>query len=110
MTEQTPADTSPEEYRGGAPESDDAKGGAAELAKGLVPDDMKDDDQSTESSDPQAMADEALGGFPERNAEDRIDLSAGDNADATSQGASDGARGSEAGLGRHEDKTIEEDN
>jgi hypothetical protein len=53
--------------------------------------------------------DEVLGNFPD-DPEMGIDLSAGDDADATRDGSSEGARGSEAGLGRHEpDMDVKEE-
>jgi len=53
--------------------------------------------------------DEVLGGFPD-DPELGVDLSAGDDADATRDGQSGGARGAEAGLGRHEpDMDVEEE-
>ena len=112
MTENTPQDTNPEEYRGGAPESDDAKGGAGAESKGMVPDAASDDSPApdTAGDDPSAVEhDDVLGGFPEDSKMD-IDLNAGDEADATRDGASGGARGAEAGLGRHEpDMDVEEE-
>ena len=96
MTEETPNDTDPEEDRGGAPEPADAKGGAGEVAQGEV-----------EAS--AVEHDEVLGGFPDDPDMD-VDLSAGDDADATRDGQSGGARGAEAGLGRHEpDMDVEEE-
>ncbi|MDX6689643.1 MAG: hypothetical protein QOG15_1100 [Solirubrobacteraceae bacterium] len=110
MAEHTPADTDPAEYRGGAPESENAKGGAGEVANaGIVPDEVTDS-QPSDNADPQDLDNEVLGdiGGVERSTE--VDITAGDNADATSMGSSGGARGSDAGLGRHEDTTIDEDN
>lgn len=85
MTEQSPQDTNPEEYRGGAPEPDEAKGGAGELAKGMVPDEASDDSAPPDSAGDQDMKNAALGDFPD-DPESKIDLSAGDNADATRDG------------------------
>lgn len=90
-----------------APGADQAKGGAP--TGGVVPDEVQDS-QPPDSDDPLELSNDSLGDFPERNAEDRIDLSAGDNADATSQGHSGCARASEAGLGRHEEASVDEDN
>lgn len=75
----------------------------------MVPDEASDDSSAPDSSDPQAMSSDALGDLPDRNAEDDIDQSAGDEADATSQGHSGGARGSEASLGRHDPSEVDED-
>jgi hypothetical protein len=109
MAEHTPADTSPAEYRGGVPEPEDAKDGAAELARGLVPEDVKGG-QAPDSDQPEELGNDVLGdldsGDGERSVE--VDLTAGDNADATSHGGSSGAHGSEAGLGRHGDESIDE--
>ena len=53
--------------------------------------------------------DEVLGNFPD-DPELGVDLSGGDDADATRDGQSGGARGAEAGLGRHEpDMDVEEE-
>jgi len=116
MTEQTPQDTDPEEYRGGSAEPEGAKGGAGDVAHGgIVPDSASDDDAPADSGpapgdDASAVEhDDVLGGFPE-DPELKVDLSAGDDADATRDGSTEGARGSEAGLGRHEpEMDVEEE-
>ena len=54
-----------------------------------------------DSSEPQDMNDAALGDFPD-DPDTMVPRDAGDDADATEDGHSGGARGSEAGLGRHE--------
>lgn len=64
---------------------------------------------SGEQDDSAVEQDEVLGSFPD-DPETNIDLSAGDEADATRDGQSGGARGAEAGLGRHEpDMDVEEE-
>jgi hypothetical protein len=113
MAEETPAEKPGPEYRGGAPEDENAKQGAGTTAaEGIVTDNETPGGTPPDDDDPQAMSSDALGDFPDsgHDAADSIDLSAGDNADATSQGHSGGARGSEAGLGRHEDAEVDEDN
>jgi len=110
MAEHTPADTDPAEYRGGAAEPESAKDGAGAVASdGIVPDDVKDS-QPSDNADPQDLDNEVLGEIGEVERSTEVDLTAGDNADATSQGSSGGARGSDAGLGRHEDTEIDEEN
>lgn len=109
MAERTPGQADPEEYRGGVAEPDEAKAGTGKLAKGVVPDDVKDDATPPDSSDEQALKNKVLGDFPAGDEpETDMDLTAGDDADATRHGASGGARGSEAGLGRHDPKTVDE--
>jgi hypothetical protein len=111
MAEETPAEKPGPEYRGGAPEAEDAKQGAgAAASQGVVTDSQIPSETPPDDPDPQAMDSDALGDFPDdHDAADSIDLNAGDKADATSQGHSGGARGSEAGLGRHEEASVDED-
>jgi len=64
---------------------------------------------SGEQDDSAVEQDEVLGSFPD-DPDTNVDLSAGDEADATRDGQSGGARGAEAGLGRHEpDMDVEEE-
>jgi hypothetical protein len=123
MTEQTPQDTRPEQFRGGAAEPDDAKSGAGSIAKGVVPDQVRDSSAPPDSGDDQELKNESHGDFSQEGQDPQpvketaeealsktsVDLSAGDDADATSQGQSGGARGSEASLGRHDSKSVDEE-
>jgi hypothetical protein len=103
MTERSTQDVNPEEFRGGVPEPDDVKDGAAELARGIVPDEAADDAPPPDSSDPQDLEKDVTGSVQrhEDDTEMRIDLSAGDDADAYRHGKAEGAHGHEGSLGRH---------
>lgn len=79
----------PRDYRGGVRESEDAKGGPNTAAdtEGVIPRDMIDDPPPQDTSDPQALGDEALGRVKDRSdTDDDIAHDAGDEADATRLG------------------------
>lgn len=83
------AEQDPREYRGGVREPEDANGGQNTGAdtEGVVPREQLDDPPPQETSDPQALKDDALGEVTRKDpADDSIDRSAGDHADATEQG------------------------
>ncbi len=76
----------PRDYRGGVREPEDAKGNWADN-EGVVPREMIDDLPPQDTSDPQALKDDAMGrvtGEPQ-NTEDTIPESGGDEADATTR-------------------------
>jgi hypothetical protein len=75
----------PREYRGGVREPEQAKAGAD--TEGIVPREMIDDPPPQDTSDPQALKDEALGEVTDHSHTDEaIDKDAGDEADATTDG------------------------
>lgn len=70
-------------------ETEEAKGGADTGAdtEGVVPREMIDDPPSQETSDPQALKDDALGEVTgHEHTDEAIDQEAGDEADATTLG------------------------
>ena len=84
------AEQDPREFRGGAHEPADAKGGEETWAdnEGVVPREMVDEQEAPppeRAGDEQAVSDSYLGGVTDRDPqEDNIDRSQGDDADATS--------------------------
>ena len=86
----------PREYRGGAHEPSDAKGGDESWAdnEGVVPREMVDDPGEPapeRADDPQALSDRSLGGVTDRDPQDdSIDPHGGDDADATAYGGTGG--------------------
>jgi hypothetical protein len=76
----------PREYRGGVRETEEATGKSAET-EGVVPREMIDDPPPQQTSDPQALKDDALGDVTDHDHTDEaVDKSAGDDADATRDG------------------------
>jgi hypothetical protein len=79
----------PREYRGGVRETEDAKGGENTWAdtEGVVPREMLDDPPPQENPDEEDLKDVAMGEVTGHDhAAESIDLSAGDEADATRDG------------------------
>ena len=84
---QDPTERDPREFRGGAHEPEEVKGGPDSWAdtEGVVPREMLDE-PAPESDDPQAQGDAALGEFADRPAtDDNFDSNEGDEADAAKQ-------------------------
>jgi hypothetical protein len=79
----------PREYRGGVRETEDAKGGSETWAdtEGVVPREMIDNPPPQEDADEQTLKDDALGEVTgQEHTDEAIDQSAGDDADATTDG------------------------
>ncbi|MGI9096928.1 MAG: hypothetical protein ACR2H2_00250 [Solirubrobacteraceae bacterium] len=79
----------PREYRGGVRETEDEKGGSETRAdtEGVVPREMLDDPPPQDDADEQTLKDDALGGVTgHEHTDEAIDQSAGDEADATTDG------------------------
>jgi hypothetical protein len=82
-------ESDPREYRGGVRETEESKGGPGSAAdsEGIVPREMIDDPPPQDTSDPQELTDDALGGVTGHDHTDEaIDDEAGDDADATELG------------------------
>jgi hypothetical protein len=76
----------PREYRGGVHEAEGEKPGQADT-EGVVPREMLDDPPAQENPDEQDLKDVAMGDVTGHDhAAENIDLSAGDEADATRDG------------------------
>jgi hypothetical protein len=92
MEERNMAEKDPREYRGGAHEPADAKGGTDTWAdtEGVVPREMVDDPGAPppeRADDDQALSDAALGAVTDKDpTDDAIDHASGDEADATTIG------------------------